>query len=44
MEIKTHPYLMEFDLGSTTPSVEINFKDTMGYQAMPFDLKRALER
>ncbi len=35
---------MEFDWGSTTPPVEINFKDTMGYQAIPFDLKLALER
>lgn len=42
VELKTHPYLMEFNWGSTTPAVEINLKDTMGYQAMPFDIKKAM--
>ena len=41
VDLKTHPYLMEFNWGSTEPAVEINLKDTMGYQAMPFDLKKA---
>ena len=41
VDLKTHPYLMEFNWGSIEPAVEINLKDTMGYQAMPFDLKKA---
>ena len=32
---------MEFNCGSIEPAVEINLKDRMGYQAMPFDLKKA---
>lgn len=38
------PYLMEFKYGSTTPSVEIQLKDTTGYQAWPFDLNEALSK
>ena len=41
VDLKTHPYLMEFNWGSIEPAVEINLKDTMGYQAMPFDQKKA---
>ena len=44
VEIKTHPSLLEFNWGETKPAVEIVFHDTLGYQAMPFDLDRAMNR
>ena len=36
-----NPYLSEFKWGAKEPSVEIQFKNTSGYQAMVFDLKKA---
>ena len=38
-----HPYLMEFKWGEKEPSVEIKLNDTMGYQAMPFDVEKAFK-
>ncbi|MBT1075435.1 aryl-sulfate sulfotransferase [Geobacter grbiciae] len=36
-----NPYIMEFNYGSTEPAVEIQLKDTTGYQAMPFSVEKA---
>lgn len=36
-----NPYLNEFKWGDKEPSVEIQFKDAKGYQAMPVDIKKA---
>lgn len=36
-----NPYLDEFKWGAKEPSVEIQFENTSGYQAMPVDLKKA---
>ena len=38
-----NPYIEEFKWGSTEPAVEIQLKNTSGYQAMPISLKRAFE-
>ena len=35
------PWIEEFKWGSTTPSVRIQLKDTMGYQAIPISLQKA---
>ena len=39
--LNLHPYLAEYKWGEQEPSVLMNFKDTMGYQAWAFDLKKA---
>ena len=36
-----NPVINEFKWGSTTPSVRIQLKDTMGYQAIPISLQKA---
>ncbi|WP_295477905.1 aryl-sulfate sulfotransferase [Sutterella sp.] len=36
-----NPFINEFKWGAKEPSVEIQFKSTSGYQAMPVDLKKA---
>ncbi len=36
-----NPFIEEFKWGAKEPSVEIQFKGAMGYQAMPVDLKKA---
>ena len=36
-----NPYLDEFEWGSTDPSIEIQLKNTTGYQAFVFDLNKA---
>lgn len=36
-----HPYLAEYDWMATDPSVLIQFKNTMGYQAWPFNVQQA---
>ncbi len=36
-----NPFLNEFKWGEKEPAVEIQFKDSEGYQAMPIDLKKA---
>ncbi|MBM6704383.1 aryl-sulfate sulfotransferase [Sutterella massiliensis] len=36
-----NPYLDEFEWGSTTPAVEIQLKNTTGYQAFAFDVNKA---
>ena len=35
------PFIEEFKWGETEPAVEIQIVDSMGYQAMPIDLKKA---
>ncbi len=35
------PYIEEIKYGKTEPSVEIQLKDTTGYQAMPFSVEKA---
>ena len=37
-----NPYLCEFNWGAKEPSVEIQLKNTTGYQAMPFSIEKAL--
>ena len=39
-----NPYIMEFKYGSKQPSVEIQLKDTTGYQAMPFSVEKAFSK
>ncbi|WP_302432309.1 aryl-sulfate sulfotransferase, partial [uncultured Sutterella sp.] len=36
-----NPYLDEFEWGSTVPAVEIQLKNTTGYQAFAFDVHKA---
>ncbi|TSK05061.1 MAG: aryl-sulfate sulfotransferase [Geobacter sp.] len=36
-----NPYIMEFNYGEKEPAVEIQLKDTTGYQAMPFSVDKA---
>ena len=36
-----NPYLDEFEWGSTVPAVEIQLKNTTGYQAFAFDVNKA---
>ncbi len=36
-----HPYIMEFNWGSTTPAVEMKINDSMGYQAFPISVDKA---
>ena len=40
-ESAPNPYIDEFKWGEKEPAVEIQFKNTSGYQAMPVDLKKA---
>ena len=40
-ESAPNPFLDEFKWGEKEPAVEIQFKNTSGYQAMPVDLKKA---
>ena len=40
-ESAPNPYIDEFKWGEKEPSVEIQFKGTSGYQAMPVDLAKA---
>lgn len=37
------PFINEFKWGAKEPSVEIRLFDTMGYQAMPFDVQKAFD-
>ncbi len=39
-----NPYLMEFKWGAKEPSVEIQLKDTTGYQALPFSIEKAFSK
>ena len=39
--LNLHPFLAEYKWGEQEPSVLMSFKDTMGYQAWAFDLKKA---
>ena len=39
--VDIHPFLAEYKWGEQEPSVLMSFKDTMGYQAWAFDLKKA---
>ncbi len=39
-----NPYLMEFKWGAKEPSVEIQLKDTTGYQALPFSVEKAFSK
>ena len=39
--VDIHPFLAEYKWGEQEPSVLMSFKDTMGYQAWVFDLKKA---
>ncbi len=39
-----NPWLNEFKWGAKEPSVEIQFRDSEGYQAMPVDLKKAFNQ
>ena len=43
-ESAPNPYIDEFKWGSKEPSVEIQLKNTSGYQAMPVDLKKAFSQ
>ena len=43
-ESAPNPYIDEFKWGAKEPSVEIQLKNTSGYQAMPVDLKKAFSR
>ncbi len=43
-ESAPNPYIDEFKWGAKEPSVEIQLKNTSGYQAMPVDLKKALSQ
>jgi len=36
-----NPFIMEFKYGAKEPAVEIQLKDTTGYQAMPFSVEKA---
>ena len=36
-----NPYLDEFEWGAKEPSVEIQLKNTTGYQAFAFDVNKA---
>ena len=36
-----NPYLDEFEWGAKEPAVEIQFKNTTGYQAFAFDVAKA---
>ncbi len=40
-ESAPNPYIDEFKWGATEPSLEIQLKNTSGYQAMPIDLNKA---
>ena len=39
--VDIHPFLAEYKWGEQEPSVLMSFRDTMGYQAWAFDLKKA---
>ncbi|MBM6705232.1 aryl-sulfate sulfotransferase, partial [Sutterella massiliensis] len=39
--VDIHPFLAEYKWGEKDPAVLMSFKDTMGYQAWVFDLKKA---
>lgn len=39
-----NPLIMEFKYGAKQPSVEIQLKDTTGYQAMPFSIEKAFSK
>lgn len=39
-----NPFIMEFKYGAKQPSVEIQLKDTTGYQAMPFSIEKAFSK
>ncbi len=39
--VDIHPFLAEYKWGEQEPSVLMSFRDTMGYQACAFDLKKA---
>ena len=41
MESAPNPYINEFKWGANKPSVEIQFKNASGYQAMPIDINKA---
>ena len=41
--VKPHPYLAEYNWGEKQPAVLFKFKDTMGYQAFPFDVQKAFK-
>ncbi|MBE5692011.1 MAG: aryl-sulfate sulfotransferase [Sutterella sp.] len=43
-ESAPNPYIDEFKWGEKEPSVEIQFKGTSGYQAMPVDLSKAFSQ
>ena len=43
-ESAPNPYIDEFKWGAKEPSVEIQLKNTSGYQAMPVDLKKAFSQ
>ena len=38
------PHIAEYEWGKTTPSVDIKFYDTFGYQAMPISLEKAFTK
>ena len=38
------PFINEFKWGETEPAVEIQIVDSMGYQAMPIDVKKAFSQ
>jgi len=39
-----NPFINEFKYGAKEPSVEIQLKDTTGYQAMPFSVEKAFSK